>query len=67
MTEAGATSSAALQHSDLMAQGDRFQHQRGAGSGVASGDRDRSACRIAMKAGYRQAFETTNEFVRIKF
>ena len=22
---------------------------------------------IAMKAGYRQAFETTNEFVRIKF
>jgi hypothetical protein len=22
---------------------------------------------IAMKAGYRQAFETTNEFARIKF
>ena len=44
-TQAGATSSAALPHGYLMAQGDRFQHQRGAGSGFASGDRDRSACR----------------------
>jgi hypothetical protein len=40
-TEARATSSAALQHRNLMAQRDRFQHQRGAGSGFASGDRNR--------------------------
>jgi hypothetical protein len=38
-------SSAALQHSNLMVQSDRFQQQRGAGSGFASGDRDRSAFR----------------------
>src|SRR5271167_4853586 len=44
-TEAGATSSAALQHRNLMAQRDRFQQEGNAGSGFASGDRDRSACR----------------------
>jgi hypothetical protein len=38
-------SSAALQHSNLMVQSDHFQQQRGAGSGFASGDRDRSAFR----------------------
>ena len=43
--KAGATSSAALQYGDLMAQRDPFQQQRGAGSGFASGDRDRPACR----------------------
>jgi len=27
----------------------------------------RSVCCFAMNAGYRHAFETTNEFVRMKF
>jgi hypothetical protein len=31
-------------HGDLMAQRDRFQHQRGAGSELASGGRQCSAC-----------------------
>jgi len=34
-----------LQHGNLMAQRDRFEHQRGAGSEFASGDRDGSAGR----------------------
>ena len=45
-TKARATSSAALEHGDLIAQRDRFQRQRGAGLGfAASGDRERFACR----------------------
>ena len=44
-----------------MAQGDRLQQQRGSGSGFAA------LVGIAIKAGYRHAFETTNESVRIKF
>jgi hypothetical protein len=44
-TEAGAPSSAALQHGNLMAQRDRFEHQRGAGSGFVSSDLNRSAGR----------------------
>jgi hypothetical protein len=43
--ETRATSSAALQYGNLMAQRDRFQRQRSAGWGFASGDRDCSACR----------------------
>jgi hypothetical protein len=39
-TKARATSSAALQHGDLMVQRDRFQQQRGAGSGFASSDEE---------------------------
>jgi hypothetical protein len=42
--KARATSSAALQHGDLMAH-DRFQQQHGAGSGLAVGERQRCACR----------------------
>jgi len=50
-----------------MAQRDRFQQQRGAALGfAASGDRKRSLVGIPMNAGYRQTFETTNEFARIK-
>jgi hypothetical protein len=64
--EAGA-SSAALHHGNLMAQRDRFQYQRGAGSGIASGDRDRSACGPPINAGHRRAFETTNEFLGLSF
>ena len=44
-TEVRAPSSAALQHGDLVPQRDRLQQQRGAGSGLALGDRDRSAGR----------------------
>jgi hypothetical protein len=64
--ETRATSSAALQYGNLMAQRDRFQHQRSADWGFrATGTAPLVG--IAMNAGYRQAFETTNEFVRIKF
>ena len=42
-TETRAPGSATLQHGNLMAQRDRFQPQRGAGPGFASGDRDRCA------------------------
>ena len=45
----------------------RIQHQRGARSEFASSDRTAPLVGVAMNAGYRQAFETTNEFVRIKF
>jgi hypothetical protein len=61
--KAGATSSTALDHGDLMAQGDRFQQQRGAGSGFAWGDRHRSTYLNRHDAGCRQATETTYEFV----
>jgi hypothetical protein len=51
-----------------MAQRDRFQHQRGAGSEFASAGRDRfPLLGVAMNASYRQEIETTNEIVRIKF
>jgi hypothetical protein len=40
-TKARTTRAAALEHSNLMAQGDRFQHQRGTGSGFAAGKRQR--------------------------
>ncbi len=64
--QAGATSSAALRRSNLTAQCDRFQKRRGTVSEFASADQDCSVA-IAIRAGYRQAFETTNEFVRTKF
>src|SRR5512137_2589658 len=44
--EARATSSAALQHGNLMAQRDRFQQQRLAGPRFASSDRTRSTYRL---------------------
>jgi hypothetical protein len=60
-TEARATSSAALQHHDLMAGRDRFQHQRGAGSEFASGDQNCFACRHRYgKQSNRQTIEILN-------
>jgi hypothetical protein len=56
-----------LQHGDLMAQRNRFHRQRGAGSRFASGCRHSFPSGIAIKAGYRRAFETTNEFGRMSF
>jgi hypothetical protein len=53
--------------SNLMAQRDRFQEQRSAGSGFASDDRDHSACQLRHEGGYRQEFKTTNEFMWIRF
>jgi hypothetical protein len=44
-TQAGATSSAALQHCNLMAQRDRFQKQRGTAPEFAPADQDCPACR----------------------
>jgi hypothetical protein len=48
-----------------MAQRDRFQQQHSPGSLRAT--EAAPLVGFAMKTGYRQAFETTNEFVRIKF
>jgi len=50
-----------------MAQRDRFQQQCGAGSVFAVGQRHPAFVGIAIKAGYRPTFETTNQFPRIKF
>jgi hypothetical protein len=51
----------------MMAQRDRFQQQRGAGSGFVGSNRTAPFVGIAIKAGYRSIFETTNRFARIKF
>src|ERR1017187_1693386 len=68
-TKARATGSAALEHGDLMAQRDRFLQQRGAGRGFAASGATGSASLVGipMNAGYRQTFETSNEFAPIKF
>jgi len=50
-----------------MAQRDRFEQQRGAGSRFVSGDGTAPLVGVAMKAGYRQTSDTTNESVRIRF
>jgi hypothetical protein len=64
--KAGTTSSVAFEHSNLMAQGDRFQQRCGfEGSLRASGSA--ALVGIPIKAGYRQTFETTNQFARFKF
>ena len=47
--KARATRSAALEDRNLMAQGDRFQQQRGAGSGFAAGERQCCVCRHRHK------------------
>jgi hypothetical protein len=46
---------------------DRFQYPRGAGSEFASAPATAPLLGVAMNPSYRQAIETTNEFVRIKF
>jgi hypothetical protein len=50
-----------------MAQCDRFEHQRGAGSGFVSDDPTAPLVGVGMRAGYRQTSETTNESARIRF
>jgi hypothetical protein len=57
-TQAQATSSAALEHGDLMVQRDHFQHQRAADPELPCGDRECSFLGIANKAGYLWAIET---------
>src|SRR5271166_2360949 len=66
-TEAGATSSAALQHRNLVAQRDRFQQHRCALRGSLSATGTAPLVAIAMNAGYRQELQITNESARIKF
>jgi hypothetical protein len=63
----GATSSAALEHGDLMTQRDRFQAAR---SGFEVRLRPPGMSRFQVSpctAGYRQLIETTNQFGRIEF
>jgi hypothetical protein len=50
-----------------MAQRDRFQQQRNAGSGFLSATGTAPLVAVAMKADYPQTSETTNESARIKF
>jgi hypothetical protein len=66
-TEARATSSAALKHGDLMAQPIDSKSSEVQGRGSLRATETAQSVLIAMKAGYRYAFETTNEFVRIRF
>jgi hypothetical protein len=69
--KARAPSSAALEHSNLMAQRDRLQHQRGSGPGVrrfGPPGMIRSPVSPPMhRMAYPQLIETTNEFARINF
>jgi hypothetical protein len=64
--QAELTSSAALQHRNLMAQRDLFQRSAVRVRYSLRATETASLVSTAMKAGYRQALETTNEFVRIK-
>jgi hypothetical protein len=50
-----------------MAQRDRFRQQLSAASGSLRATAFAPFVGIAMNAGYRQAFQITNKFVRIKF
>jgi len=67
VTEEGATSSAALEHGDLMAQRDRVQRQRGAGLGSLRASGSAALVDIAVRAGYRQPIGTTSELARTEF
>jgi hypothetical protein len=66
--KARTTSSAALEHGDLMAQRDRFQQQRSEGSRFAARGPPRMMrlSRSPSLAGYRQPIKTINQFARIK-
>jgi hypothetical protein len=64
----GRTSSAALQHADLMAQRDHLEHQLSAALRFAGGDRNRfRRFGIAMRKAYRPIFTITNQSAWPKF
>jgi len=65
--EAGATSSAAFQHRNLMHSAIDSNSSEIRVRGSLRATQTARLVGVAMKAGYRHAFETTNELVRIRF